>query len=190
MHDNQAYLTPDCYYHVYNRAVGTDKLFHSAENYRYFLQKYRHFISPIADTFAYCLMPNHFHFLIQIKPLEVLAQPPTGFETLSGVELSNKLSQRFSHLQNGYAQAINKQQNRRGGLFMRPFKKKKIETEEYLKQTIFYIHNNPVKANLAPNLMVWQYSSFSQIVRNQNEFIKSKEVIEWFDDVDNFNFCH
>ncbi len=60
-------LLPENYYHIYNHANGSDNLFLNSENYRYFLQRYATFINPIADTFAYCLMPNHIHFLIRIK---------------------------------------------------------------------------------------------------------------------------
>ena len=54
-------------YHIFNRANGYEKLFLSGENYRFFLEKYRHYIGPVVDTFGYCLMPNHFHFLTRIK---------------------------------------------------------------------------------------------------------------------------
>ena len=39
-------------------------MFLSSENYRFFLQKYHEPISPVADTFCYCLMPNHFHLIL------------------------------------------------------------------------------------------------------------------------------
>ncbi|MBN2730712.1 MAG: hypothetical protein JXR53_15915, partial [Bacteroidales bacterium] len=55
------------YYHVYNRAIGGEKLFLEKENYEYFLFKWQEFINPIADIYAYCLMPNHFHFLLKLK---------------------------------------------------------------------------------------------------------------------------
>lgn len=61
-------LEPDKYYHIYNHAVGQDNLFNTDENYRFFLEKYAHYIIPVADIFAYCLLPNHFHFAIRIKP--------------------------------------------------------------------------------------------------------------------------
>ena len=59
-------------YHVYNHANGNEKLFLSDENYHYFLKKYYEYVHPIADIFCYCLMPNHFHFLIRIKEERVL----------------------------------------------------------------------------------------------------------------------
>jgi len=55
------------HYHIYTHANGFENLFQSAENYGYFLKRYEHFIPPVADTFVWCLMPNHLHFLIRIK---------------------------------------------------------------------------------------------------------------------------
>ena len=55
------------YYHIYNRGNNSEMLFYNDDNYNYFLELYSKYIEPIAHTFAYCLMPNHFHFVIQIK---------------------------------------------------------------------------------------------------------------------------
>ena len=60
-------LEQDKYYHVYNHANGRDELFVSDENYWFFLDKYQYYISKVANTYCYCLLPNHFHFLIQVK---------------------------------------------------------------------------------------------------------------------------
>ncbi len=60
-------LIPDKIYHIYSRAVGDEKLFKSDENYRYFLQKFKNYILPIADIYTWTLLPNHFHFMIRIK---------------------------------------------------------------------------------------------------------------------------
>ena len=60
-------LEPDHFYHIYNHANGIENLFRTEDNYHYFLKKYHQHISPIAETWAYCLMPNHFHFLVRIK---------------------------------------------------------------------------------------------------------------------------
>lgn len=50
------------YYHIYNRRNNRETLFRIPRNYHYFMELYAKHISPIADTFAYCLLPNHFHF--------------------------------------------------------------------------------------------------------------------------------
>ena len=69
-------LEPDAFFHVFNRANGSELLFSSQENYQYFLKRYKHFIPSIAETYCYCLMPNHFHFLIKIKSEEELKMRP------------------------------------------------------------------------------------------------------------------
>src|SRR5690554_39819 len=58
------------YYHIYNHANGDENLFREQKNYEYFLEKYKQHISPIAETIAWCLMPNHFHLLVKIKTEE------------------------------------------------------------------------------------------------------------------------
>jgi len=57
------------YYHIYNRGNNRENIFLEERNYRYFLQLYLKYIEPIAWTFAYCLLRNHFHFLVRIKDL-------------------------------------------------------------------------------------------------------------------------
>lgn len=55
------------YYHIYNRGNNRENIFIEERNYRYFLQLYAKHVTPIADTYAYCLLRNHFHFLVRIK---------------------------------------------------------------------------------------------------------------------------
>jgi REP element-mobilizing transposase RayT len=55
------------YFHIYNREINSCNIFAENENYEYFLDLYDKKISPVADTYAWALMPNHFHFLVKIK---------------------------------------------------------------------------------------------------------------------------
>jgi putative transposase len=55
------------YYHIYNRGINSDILFNENKNYEHFLNLYDTHIEPIAETYAWCLMKNHFHFLVRIK---------------------------------------------------------------------------------------------------------------------------
>src|SRR5438045_1473966 len=59
-------------YHIYNHAVGSDNLFREEENYLFFLRKFESRILPVADILAYCLMPNHFHFVLRIREKQEL----------------------------------------------------------------------------------------------------------------------
>ena len=55
------------YYHIYNRGVNSEVLFKEEANYIHFLNSYEKYIHPIVDTYAWVLMPNHFHFLVRVK---------------------------------------------------------------------------------------------------------------------------
>jgi len=86
-------IQPSTYYHIYNHANGFENIFKEEQNYCFFLEKYQFYISPIADTLAYCLMPNHFHFLIRVKGVEELRTfSPQTFRTLSSPQTFRKLS--------------------------------------------------------------------------------------------------
>jgi len=61
-------LLPGKYYHIFNRANGFGRLFYTMENFAFFLRRYREYGNGIWQTYAYCLLINHFHFLI--KPAE------------------------------------------------------------------------------------------------------------------------
>ena len=61
---NKMYFEKDNIYHVFNRGNNREKIFYNNENYIFFLKKIRKHIFPFCEILAYCLMPNHFHFLI------------------------------------------------------------------------------------------------------------------------------
>ena len=180
-------LLPDKYYHIYNHANGNDNLFRQEENFYYFLEKYAKYIAPNVDTFAYCLMPNHFHLFIRVKPLE-------GFRTLQGVitdeQAAEFISQQFSNLFNGYTQAYNKRFNRKGSLFNPRFKRKKVETTDYFIQLIKYIHFNPVTHGFVKDIVNWKFSSYHSYISNKPSKISREEALQWFDDSNNFSFLH
>lgn len=208
------FIEKDHYYHIYNRANGFERIFLSHENYRFFLRRYDVFVRPYVHTYCYCLMPNHFHLLIKAKTKEEMieevkkkiaaeAVPPfpkfktlemveAKFKTLEMVEASPSkfLSKQFSNFFSSYTQAFNKQQGRMGSLFMKNFKRKPITDELYLKNLVRYIHQNPVEAGLCYHPGEWEFSSYNTILQNDNSFLKSSELMEWFDDPDNFRACH
>ena len=189
MQQFKAILETDSFYHIYNRANGNEKLFLNDDNYSYFLKRYNYYISPIAETFAYCLMPNHFHFLIKIKS-DIDLLHLTGFEKLLSEEISNKLSLQFSNLFNSYTKSFNKQYNRSGNLFSRPFNRIKITNEKQLKYTLNYIHQNPVSHAYVKQLSDWKFSSYSSFFTEKITKINNKEVLDWFGDIENFEYYH
>ena len=109
-------------YHIYNRDNNGEIIFIEERNYAYFMQLYEKYISPFADTFAYCLMPNHFHFLIRIKTdlpgfgnlegldAESLKPDRESQELRSSEERSSyqRLGQQFATFFGTYTKAFNK----------------------------------------------------------------------------------
>jgi len=186
-------LESENYYHIYNHAVGQDNIFENDNNYIFFLKKYSQYIFPVADTFAYCLMPNHFHFAIRIKPenkIELVIKILSKFETLTKLNYTKFLSKQFSNLFSSYTQAFNKQHSRIGGLFQRPFKRIRIVSNENLCNLIHYIHFNPVHHEFVYDMRDWKYSSFESFFSEKATLLKRDEVIDWFDNKENFFAFH
>lgn len=144
---------PNHFYHIYNQGNNKQKIFFEGANYIYFLQKVRKYISPCADILAYCLMPNHFHFLIRTNESSGL------IKEIGPVRLT-ALSNGLRNLESSYAQAINKKLNRTGSLFRQKTKFKLLKDEYSAVFCMHYIHQNPLKAGLVSKMEEWQYSSF------------------------------
>ncbi len=172
------------YYHIYNRGINSCNLFYEAENYEYFMQLYDKYISVYAETFAWVLMPNHFHFVVRIKEEpEVLA---IKHEPLT----LKPPHQHFSNLFNAYTKAFNERFNRHGSLFERPFKRKLVDNEQYLKQLVLYVHHNPVHHGFCSHPLEYPWSSYLTCLSEKQTKLQREKVVGWFQDVDGFTKSH
>ncbi len=186
---NQTPLTNGNYYHIYNRGNNSDTIFYENENYYYFLRLYEKYIEPIADTFAWCLLKNHFHFLVYIKTDDEIDLNLLSYSTIEKPKAVNA-SRQFSHFFNAYTQAINKQYKRTGSLFEKNFERKLVDTDEYFRKLIFYIHHNPVHHGFIDNMAAYPWSSYNSVISNKPTKLQRNSVIEIFDDVENFKYYH
>ena len=166
------FLEETYFFHIFNRGNNKQPIFLEDDNYRYFLKLTERHILPVADIYCYCLLKNHFHFLVRIK------------------EKNENPSQAFSNLFNAYSKAFNKKYNRTGSLFQRPFKRKRISEEKYLRQLVLYIHLNPENHGITADFENYRYSSFPSILSDKPTNLKRREVIELFDNIENFKFVH
>jgi len=139
MNDLERFV-PDSFYHIYNRGNNRENLFVEERNYEFFLRQYQKYITPVADTFAYCLLRNHFHFLIRVKSCEVSVGPPGEPH-----RTQPNPSRQFSHLFNSYAKSMNSTYGRTGSLFQERFRRKEITGVDSLSAVVHYIHINPLK---------------------------------------------
>ena len=195
------YYTPfeeGCFYHVYNRTVDKQPMFKSESNYQYFLKQYNKYMSPVADTYAYCLLPNHFHLLLRIKENDLMLTDLTSFQklsNLSSLSIQDKnaqelVSHQFRKFFQSYAMAFNKEQNRLGTLFQTPFKRAHVKEDSYFTQLIYYIHSNPQHHNLIDDFRNWKWSSYSRILLDTPYALKKDEVINWFGNKDVYKEYH
>ena len=144
-------------YHVYNRGNDGLTLFYTPEDYRLFLRKMRQYVLPHSQLLAYCLMPNHFHFLLWATP-----EGTADDDTTSSAR--QPLTRGLAGLLSTYAQVLNPRLQRRGALFQPKTKAKPLEGPllpgHYPLTCFHYIHQNPVRAGLAVALADWPYSSY------------------------------
>ncbi len=186
---NKIPLEPEHYYHIYNHANGFENFFNDKNDYQNFLDRYLKYIVPICDTFAYCLMPNHFHFFVQLKPENELIKTLKINKETGKIE-TDTISYRFSHLFNSYAQSYNKKYQRSGSLFQSTFERKPVKTEKYFIKLVHYIHSNPVKDGFVERIEQWEHSSYNAFLLNTETFLNKVAVIEYFGDLENFKLIH
>ena len=179
-------LELDNFYHIFNYGNGFESLFIHEANYHYFLEKYALYVSPVAETLAYCLMPNHFHFVLRIREREVIEGLMAGrmietneVENFSKVRNFGKvlnfddtainrfISKQFSNLFSCYTQSFNKVYQRRGSLFIKNFKRELIADDAYLRNAIVYVHRNPIHHGFCTDYMQWAHSSYGDILNER-----------------------
>ena len=114
-----------------------------------------------------------------------------GFENKQDHDILNlQNSKHLGNFFNAYAKAFNKQQQRRGSLFEDDFKRIDVKGVEYIRQLIRYIHYNPVYHEFTNEISIWKYSSFNAILSHNQTHLKKEQIIDFFDDIDNFKFYH
>ncbi len=169
------------FYHVFNRGNNKENIFKTEDNYVYFLNLVKKYLLSICDIYSYCLLSNYFHFIIKIKDFNEL---PENFK--SG---KTKLHQLFSNLFNAYIKAINKKNQRTGSLFQEHLKRIQINDEDYLRNLIVYVNTNPTHHSIS-NFEDYKYSSYRSLISKKDSLLKREEVLNLFNNVENFKFVH
>ncbi len=171
-------------YHIYNRGNNGENIFVQQRNYPYFLQLYANHIQPVAETYAYCLLPNHFHFAIRTYTEE---EQICLFSKNRQISTENRQifkptppSQAFKNLFNAYTRAYKQATCRTGKLFERPFHRKPVDSQHYLLTLIFYIHHNPQKHGFVTDFRDWPWSSYGAILSSKPTKLNRADVLDWY----------
>ena len=173
-------------YHIYNRGINGTPIFKNKENYDHFLKLYAKYCPCVVDTYAYCLLGNHFHFLVRVKdplPNYAALYPHLKPEQLTAKAMETvDPSTQFGHLFNAYAQGFNHsfKPKRTGGLFEEPFKRKWVDNEVYFSNLVHYIHRNPEKHGLIADFSQYPYSSYHSHLSQKATLLARQAVLDWF----------
>ncbi len=158
-------FTQGHYYHIYNRGVDRRSIFREDENYKFVLQRLKKYAAEFGIAMiAYCLMPNHYHFLVR----------------QDGEIPARELIQRVF---NSYSKAFNRRFGRSGTLFEGRFKAIHVDKEEYLLHLCRYIHANPVKDGFVVLPEEWQFSNYLEWIGERDGTLVDREfVAEYYPD--------
>lgn len=202
-------LLYDTYYHIYNRGNNRENIFIQERNYEYFMRLYEKHVAPITDTFAYCLLRNHFHIAVRTKSKEeILKTLKASKQTLkvssvnknlvgqgnpakqdtrqagkplgSSVLGSDYLSQQFSNFFNAYTKSINNAYGRTGSLFQHPFGRVPITSNRQFWNVIAYVHQNPQKHGFVVDFRDWKWSSYGVLLSEKPTKLNREAVMDWF----------
>jgi putative transposase len=174
-------ITFGTFFHIYNRGNNHENIFFQERNYAYFMELWWKHTCQIAQTWAYCLLRNHFHAVVFIKNREDL----TGLNTKI-----KEPSQYFSNFFNAYARGINIATQRTGAVFERPFKRIPVDSDAYLMRLIVYVHQNPQKHKFENNFRDWNYSSYHELIANIPTRLEKDRIIQLFVSKEDFIRIH
>lgn len=190
---NEKYVTLfefDSIYHIYSRTNNKELLFRNHDNYYHFLNLYARYINPFLLTYAWTLLPNHFHFLVRVKdivqiktyltniPLEKRTKSEREFLVTENIDML--IERQFTRFFTSYAMSYNNEHKRKGNLFYRTFRRVKINNEEHFTKACVYIHANAQKHKIVDNFSKYKWTSYHSILSNLPTLLERKYVIDLF----------
>lgn len=144
-------MYPDAWYHVMNRGRRGERIFESKDDYNCFIQVMLETVDLFAlKVSAYCLMPNHYHLLVQTPDAN--------------------LDRCMRHINGVYTQRFNNAHGFDGNLFKGRYKSILVSQDSYLLQLVRYIHLNPVRAGIVESVEEYEWSSHKAYVNNAEKW--------------------
>jgi putative transposase len=169
----------DQVYHVYNQGNNRQKTFATDNDYEIFFAYFQKLILPHADAISYCLMPNHFHFML-------LTKPSCERVKLQGGIVIDSLTDGFRNLLSGYTRVFNARYEKTGSLFRQKTKANLLSNANVLEPNhnglndyvncFHYIHNNPVTAALVDYPEQWKWSSAAYYAGVAQQSVCNKQL--------------
>ena len=152
-------------YHVYNQGNNGQTIFFKRDNYLLFLKKMQTCLTVDCDLLAWCLMPNHFHWIIKVSDNYPLPISNSGHKNDIPAPVVPPLNRKIATLLSSYTKSINNSCDRSGSLFRSrtkaiPLNSDLVTDDNYPIICFLYINQNPVRAGLVNDLKDWKFSSY------------------------------
>jgi len=165
------------------------------------MQQFDHYLSYLLDPYSWSLLSNHFHFQVKMKSEEYAAERilrlPDNDQTISqklflaGKKPFHELaSKAFSQFFISYSLSYHNQIRVNGNLFYKNFKRVEIENDNQFRNTMTYIHTNPVKHGLIEDFTEYEWSSWHEFTKKKFSAINREEVYEIFGNKQAFLNAH
>ena len=175
------YSKGNCY-HIYNRGVDKQNIFRDPKDFSYFISLMESYLEPKkmlgdfsvkearvahipfwrkhldeneVELVCYCLMPNHFHFLLKQNS-------------------DNGVTKYMRRISNAYVRYFNKKYDRVGSLFQGKYKSVLIDSDSYLLHLSRYIHLNPLEVG---SLQSHEFSSYLDYIGKRNSKWLHKDIV-------------
>ncbi|WP_159517648.1 hypothetical protein [Sunxiuqinia indica] len=169
----------DTIYHIFNRS--NEPVFKSRTNYLFFKERLRAYVHPCCNILAWCLVPNHFHLLVQLKPEGL------SLRVNKNGRLQQQLAVNLRLMTSSYTRAYNKENRQTGRYFSQPTKAKILNHErvaplddfanvDYITTCFLYIHQIPVIHNLVSHPSKWEMSSFNSYIHDTDDGLVDKDI--------------
>ena len=176
------------------RSVDGLKLFLSENDRLFYLRQFAEYFGPVMYCFAFNLLDNHAHFVVQVKdeeslhqsisliprqfrtkPMQIFAEDAAGNNAI-GIMLERQVNSFMA----SYAKGTNKMHSRKGGLFQSPFRRSFITSDLHLQQAIIYTHANAQKHGIVKDFKDYPYSSYHEILAGESKNVKVDFVLNIF----------
>ena len=173
----------NCFYHIVCKSIDGLPLFHEPKDYTVFLERFKKFNQGFMDVWAYCLMLNHTHYIIKVKPgdsiesyiSQLLPENKTKAMVSFLTDTNNEsltdavIERQMNSFLVSYANYINNKYHRKGGIFQKPFKRIQISNDNHLQQAVVYVHANAQKHGIVNDFREYGYSSYNEAINNYTD---------------------
>jgi len=185
------FLAGECY-HIYNQCVSHVNYFEQTNNSQHFLDKFQEYFINCFNIYAYCLMPNHFHMIVNVKKEDEVLESLKNKSDSKAIEsfkkgeipLDEYILDQLKRFISSITMSYKRNNDHRGPLFVERTKHVLLDGESKLMEKVCYVHHNPIHHSFSTNYRDWDFSSFSDYLTEGTLDSDKEHFLEYIGDGD------